>query len=133
MLQILRVDGDSLADSLHSGRKALENLVSLSVDRQTSIGMLEVEREYETARIGEVNDTPVITVIYPAASPQKKSKPKRTLLVLLALVFGGVVGAFGVEYVDRARSADEDQYREFRRLLTRVRHDLPGIFRPKGG
>ena len=67
---------------------------------------LTLQREYEAARMQEVNDTPVITVIDPATPPVKKSKPKRTLLVVIALVLGGMVGAFwaaGTEYLTRAR------------------------------
>jgi len=63
---------------------------------------LTLNREYETARMEEVNDTPVITVIDTATAPVKKSKPKRALLVGIALVLGGMVGAFwaaGAEYL----------------------------------
>ena len=66
---------------------------------------LTLKREYETARIQEVNDTPVITVIDAAVSPAKRSKPKRTLLVVVAMVLGAMVGALwaaGAEYLTRA-------------------------------
>jgi uncharacterized protein involved in exopolysaccharide biosynthesis len=93
---------------------------------------LTLKREYETARIEEVNDTPVITVVDPAVPPQEKSKPKRTLLVLLAGVLGGMVavfGAFGAEYVRRVRKEDEGEYREFAGLVARMRDDLRAIAR----
>ena len=67
---------------------------------------LTLNREYETARIQEVNDTPVITVIDAATPPVRKSKPKRALLVAIAFVMGGMVAAFwaaGVEYLELAR------------------------------
>src|SRR5207253_2564140 len=57
---------------------------------------LTLRREYETARIEEVNDTPVITVIDVAVPPQKKSKPKRSLLVLLSLMLGTIASAVWV-------------------------------------
>src|SRR5207247_10065243 len=47
---------------------------------------LTLKREYETARIEEVNDTPVITVIDVAVVPQEKSWPKRTLFVVLSFL-----------------------------------------------
>jgi len=50
--------------------------------------LLTLRREYEVARIEEVNDTPVITVIDPAVPPLEKSKPKRAFLLLLALSVG---------------------------------------------
>lgn len=67
---------------------------------------LSLKREYETARIQEVNDTPVITVIDAATPPVKKSKPKRALLVALALILGSMLGSFwaaGGEYLQAAR------------------------------
>src|SRR5205823_6630604 len=45
---------------------------------------LTLRREYETARIEEVNDTPVITVIDRAVPPREKARPQRKLLVVLA-------------------------------------------------
>jgi len=67
---------------------------------------LTLNREYEAARMQEVNDTPVITVIDAAAPPAKRSSPKRTLLVVIGLVLGGMAGAFwtaGVEYLEVVR------------------------------
>lgn len=87
---------------------------------------LTLKREYETARIEEVNDTPVITVIDPAVPPQQRSKPKRKLLVVLAFVLSGMVGvfwAFGAGYVERVRRDDDGEYREFRGLVERAREE----------
>src|SRR3989442_6009985 len=87
---------------------------------------LTLRRDYEQARIEEVNDTPVITVVDPAVPPVPQSH-WREVLVLLALVFGGVagvVGAFGGSYLDRVRREEPDRYREFTTLLLRLRHEL---------
>jgi tyrosine-protein kinase Etk/Wzc len=84
---------------------------------------LTLRREYETARIEEVNDTPVITVIDRAAPPQERSRPRRMLLVVVALVLGGIVGVFwaaGGEYFDRARRANDRDYQQFSTLLEEV-------------
>jgi tyrosine-protein kinase Etk/Wzc len=67
---------------------------------------LTLQREYEAARMQEVNDTPVITVIDSATPPAKRSKPQRILLTLTALVLGAMVGASwaaGADYVERVR------------------------------
>jgi tyrosine-protein kinase Etk/Wzc len=98
--------------------------------RQVDVGKevyLTVKREYETARIEEVNDTPVITVIDPAVPPQEKSKPKRGLLAVLAFALGSVVAvlcALGAEGLDKRRLNEDDEYREFRTLLRRARGDV---------
>jgi len=67
---------------------------------------ITLSREHETARIEEVNDAPVITVVDPAVAPQQRSRPRRTVMVLLALVLGGILGVFsalGADYLDRVR------------------------------
>lgn len=81
--------------------------------------LITLSRQYEEARIQEVNDTPVITVIDRAVPPQTKSAPKRLSTVLLALVLGGIVGifgAFGQEFIERAKNEDPE---EFRKLASR--------------
>lgn len=88
---------------------------------------LTLRREYETARIQEVNDAPVITVIEPAVAPQKRSRPRRTVMVSLAFLLGGMLGvfaSFGAEYLARVRREDADRYADFRAVLTRLREDV---------
>ncbi len=94
-----------------------------------------LRREYESARIEEVNDIPVITVIDAAVPPQRRSWPKRTLLVVLALTLGSIVStlwAYGADYLERARQEDEQNYLEFTGLVTRVRHEVSGMLRRRG-
>jgi len=93
---------------------------------------MTLNREYETARIEEVNDTPVLTVIDAARTPQQRTKPKPILVMLLALVFGGVVGVFsalGAEYFQRVRRREVSDYQEFRALLQRGRRAIGQAFR----
>ncbi|MEE9133564.1 MAG: GNVR domain-containing protein [Gemmatimonadota bacterium] len=86
-----------------------------------------LRRQYEEARIKEVDDTPVITVIDRAVPPDKKSSPKRKLNVALALILGGFVGvfgAFGREFVERARVRDEQEYEELTSRWAALRAEL---------
>ena len=88
---------------------------------------LTLKREYETARIEEVNDTPVITVIDPAVPPQQRSRPRRTVMVLLGFLLGAILGgfgAFGAEYVARVRREEGERYGDFATVLASVRRDL---------
>src|SRR5207245_7026005 len=66
--------------------------------RQVTLGQdlyMSLKREAETARIEEVNDTPVITVIDPAVPPQQRSQPNPALWIAVALLVGGMVGISG--------------------------------------
>ena len=88
---------------------------------------LTLRREYETARIEEVNDTPVITVVDSAVPPVQKSGPKRALLVVLGLVLGGIVGALwaaSVEYIKHVRNERKELYEDFSTLLRSVRSEI---------
>lgn len=88
---------------------------------------LTLKREDEIARIEEVNDTPVITVIDSAVPPQQKSKPKRKLLVIFALAIGSalaVLGAFSAEYLERIRYGNGEHYKQFTALVQRVKGEI---------
>lgn len=76
---------------------------------------LTLKREFETARIEEVNDTPVITVIDPAIPPQRKSSPQRRMMVLLALIGGALMGSLWAllgAYTDHLRVSGDKRYLE---------------------
>ena len=91
---------------------------------------LTLRRDYEQARIEEVNDTPVITVVDPAVSPVRQSR-WREVLILLAFVLGGVIGVVGAwtgGRLDRLRREEQDGYREFTALLQRLRREIARPF-----
>jgi uncharacterized protein involved in exopolysaccharide biosynthesis len=88
-------------------------------------------REYETARVDEINDTPVITIIDTAAVPPKPSAPRRLLTVIAGAMFGiflAITLLLIQGYLERLRlhsPRDYDQLRELRRIFLRtigVRH-----------
>ena len=81
-------------------------------------------------RIQAVNDTPLITVIDRAVPPEKRSSPKRKLNVVLAFFLGGmlgVFGAFGREFVERARERDEEEFEEFTSRLAAMKAGLRSL------
>lgn len=91
-----------------------------------------LRRSYEDARIQEVNDTPVITVIDRAVPPHRKSSPKRRLNVILAFMLGGVlsiVWAFGQEFVERTRAQGEADFEEFASRWGAIKRELAGLLR----
>ncbi len=89
-----------------------------------------LRRSYEEARIEEVNDTPVITVIDQAVPPEEKSSPKRKLNVILAFFLGGVLGvfgAFGREFAERVRETDQEAYTEFTSRWAGIKAELRSL------
>jgi len=78
---------------------------------------LTLTREYEQARIAEVRDTPLLTIVDRAVPPYKKSSPHRLLMVIAALVIGVVLAAW-LTYTralrEHAEGTDRMDYLEFR-------------------
>jgi uncharacterized protein involved in exopolysaccharide biosynthesis len=61
-------------------------------------------KQYELAKVDEARDTSIIQVLDPAVPPDRKSKPKRVLIVFLsgltALVLG-IIAALGLRSLQR--------------------------------
>lgn len=91
---------------------------------------LTLSKAHTEARIAEVRDTPVLTVVDSAIAPFRRTSPRRTLGVLIATVVGTMVG-IGMAYVatarDRARAEPGPDYLEFREALATARR---GASRP---
>ena len=63
-------------------------------------------RQYELARVDESKEAPVVQVLDRAAPPEKRSSPRRTLIVLVTAVAAGLVAAlaaFAREALDAAQ------------------------------
>jgi uncharacterized protein involved in exopolysaccharide biosynthesis len=69
-------------------------------------------KQFEIAKIDEAKDATIVQVIYQAVPPEKRIKPKRANLVLIA-AFGGfllaTLGAFIAEYWATAANNPEMQ------------------------
>ena len=79
-------------------------------------------RQFEMAKLDEAKDFPLIQVLDKATPPEKKSKPKRSLIVLLATLvafFLAVIWAFISEALARSGSDSEQGARlqELRRAF----------------
>jgi uncharacterized protein involved in exopolysaccharide biosynthesis len=64
-------------------------------------------KQYEMARIDEARDASLIQVLDKAIEPEQKSKPKRTVMVVLAgcfALFASVIIAFVLEWLRNAAS-----------------------------
>jgi uncharacterized protein involved in exopolysaccharide biosynthesis len=87
-------------------------------------------KAHEEARIAEVRDTPVLTVIDSALAPVRPSGPHRTLGTLVALIFGGALGVI-LAYIAaaraRARRSPTPDYLAFREAWEEAREASPGV------
>jgi tyrosine-protein kinase Etk/Wzc len=93
---------------------------------------LTLNREYETARIEEVNDTPVITVIDPAVEPRRPSKPKPLLISIVGFILGGIAAAawaFTADYLEELRRENGTEYRSLMSLLQKARRTVTNLVR----
>lgn len=61
---------------------------TLSSYQQLNTGL---RRDYDTARLDEVNDTPVLSMVDPPRVPTRKSSPNRTFAVLAGVAVGMMV------------------------------------------
>lgn len=130
----LRAAEERLADFLEGNRQwsnspelgfqhdRLQRQVAMRQEVYTSLA-----EAYEQARIAEVRNTPVITVVEPPERPVKADSRRGLLKLALGVVLGGMLGvfvAFGQEYMARARSEEDQEYREFSGLWAQTWADV---------
>jgi uncharacterized protein involved in exopolysaccharide biosynthesis len=83
-------------------------------------------KQYEMARIDEAKDPSVIQVLDPAIEPERRSKPKRAVIVLLTTAiaaFAAIAWAFVSETGKKAMSSPQGaaQWGELKSYLWRRR------------
>jgi uncharacterized protein involved in exopolysaccharide biosynthesis len=100
------------------------------LEREVSIRQAVVSalaQNFEQARIDEVRDIPVITIV---EAPQVPALPDSRMLLLrglLALIAGAMLGAllaFFMTFVRASRTDTADELDEFRRLKRATAHDI---------
>jgi uncharacterized protein involved in exopolysaccharide biosynthesis len=77
-------------------------------------------KQFELAKIDEAKEVAIIQVVDQALAPDRKSKPKRALIVIIATFVAGliaVVSAFAKEAIERAQN-DPAQARRLHMLST---------------
>lgn len=78
-------------------------------------------KQYEAARLDEARDTAIIQIIEKATPPEKRIKPKRRQMVMVAMIAGlffSIFTAFFMEYKERVSRNPENR----ERLETLKRH-----------
>lgn len=87
---------------------------------------------HEQARIAEVRNTPVITVVERPVRPVRPDPRGRIMKAAVGVVLGGMLGvllAFGREYSHRARAREGAEYQEFSTLWQQTRADVRSLGR----
>lgn len=110
---------------------AYQRLVSAVTMRQQLYTSLL--NSYETARIEEVRDLPVITVIEPPEmpiEPDRRGGVKKTITGLLAGFLLGCLIAFPRDKMARKREAQTDDFLEYAALKREALADLTHPWRP---
>jgi uncharacterized protein involved in exopolysaccharide biosynthesis len=105
-----------------SGGKGIDNLRLLRDLKYYETIYELLSKQYELAKIDEAKDSAVIQVMDKAIEPDRKSKPKRSQIVLiaaLAALFVGILWAFVREAMAKARSNPQQaaRYQALKRYL----------------
>jgi uncharacterized protein involved in exopolysaccharide biosynthesis len=95
-------------------------------------GYSTLAQSLEQAKIDQVRNTPVITVVEPPVAPARPDRRHLLLKAALGLVLGGVLAvawAFGSEWARRAPSEEPEEYRELGREWAETKEDLRAAWR----
>lgn len=122
--QIARLEGgggNSSIPSVGSVPALEQEYVRLKREFKIQETLVELlAKQYEMARLSESKDISPFHVIHKATVPEKKSKPKRSVLVLVATITTfsfSVFLAFLCEYFERISDHDRVQLREMKKEL----------------
>jgi uncharacterized protein involved in exopolysaccharide biosynthesis len=102
-------DGAGLGDA-----KGLVNIRLLREVKYNEVMFELLAKQYEMARVDEAKEAPLIQVLDRAVPPEKRSFPKRTLIVAAATMFGlitAVLAAFARNALQIARQDPVRQHR----------------------
>jgi uncharacterized protein involved in exopolysaccharide biosynthesis len=141
--QELRTAEDSLQSFLERNRQ-YENSPQLrfKYDRLQRRVALQQEvvaslaRSLEQAKIDEVRNTPVITVVDPPERPPYPDSRNLVLRAVLGLLFGVLVGAFWLmagAFLERTREQEPERYERVRKLASEALQGLKSMLSSRRG
>jgi uncharacterized protein involved in exopolysaccharide biosynthesis len=95
---------------------------------------LTLSKAHTEARIAEVRDTPVLTVVDSAVAPFRRARPQRTLGTLIAMTIGAVIGiglAYVVDFRKRAARERHPDYLAMREAWAQARREMVSALRAR--
>lgn len=115
---------DSVSEQGSTGRKpGLENIKTLREVKYYQMLYELLAKQYEAARLDEAKDASVIQVLDKAIEPERKFKPKRSVIVIGAALGGlfiAIIWAFLVE-TQKAALRSPERAAQLARLKTHLR------------
>lgn len=91
--------------------QGLENVRTLRDVKYYQMLYELLAKQYELARLDEAKDASIIQVLDPAVEPERKSKPRRALIVLLSMAFAFIASVAFAFISDARRQAMLDPER----------------------
>jgi tyrosine-protein kinase Etk/Wzc len=112
-----------------------ENRLSRDVQVKQEL-FLTLSKAHTEARIAEVRDTPVLTVVDSAVAPFRRARPQRALGVIIATVLGtlaGIVLAYIVDFRRRAVPEQNPDYFAMREAFAQARQEVGHVLGRRRG
>lgn len=104
--QLAKIEGNAAGSNSNSKRTSeagLENLALLRDVKYYEVLFDLLTRQYELAKIDEAREGAVIQVVDVAATPDKKSRPKRLLIAILTALFAVCFAVLAVLIIETRR------------------------------
>lgn len=89
-------------------------------------------QQYEQAKIMESKDTPTVQILDKAFPPERKSFPKRGIILFLSIIItfiGNVLGIYIIKFVNEEKNAEGSNVKRLLAMWQAVRGDFAEIFR----
>lgn len=94
-----------------------------------------LNQSHQDARIAEVRDIPVITIVEPPELPVQRDARGFALSMVIGLTLGGMIGicaAFGREFFVRKQEVGTDDYQDFLDVWEDMKRDMSRLIRLGG-
>lgn len=89
-------------------------------------------QQYEQAKIMELKDTPTIQMLDEAKPPDRRSFPRRSVIVLLvffAAIAVNILLVFSIEHINEEKKNEKSNISRFSRIYTILKNDLNNLLR----